>query len=140
MAAPLSRGAYLANGPAACFNCHSQLSLSPELAVVGPRFAGSLEGIPDPDHPDMEMNAPNLTPSVQYGRLSGWTEEQFMARIRAGRAFKSSPMPWESFRLMTDADLISIFRYLQSLPPVDRDVGPTYRKTGWKPESSHQAE
>jgi mono/diheme cytochrome c family protein len=131
----VARGAYLANGPAACFSCHSQLQLSPSLAIQGPRFAGSLDAFADHDDPTMELNPPNLTPSRQFGVLSGWTESQFVARIRAGRAVKNSPMPWESFRLMTDSDLISIFRYLQSLPPVERNAGPAYRKAGWKAPS-----
>jgi hypothetical protein len=135
----IARGAYLANGPAGCFRCHSEMVLSPSLAVVGPRFAGALEAEPDPDHPAMELNAPNLTPSPRFGRLTGMSEGQFLMRFRAGRAFKNSDMPWENFRLMTDEDLISIFRYLRSLVPVDRDAGPSYRPTGWRPPSASQA-
>jgi len=131
----IARGAYLANGPAMCFSCHSNEILYPSLAVDGPRFAGSLQPYPDPDNPTMEINAPNLTPSAKYGHLNGWTEQQFVLRIRAGRAIKNSAMPWENFRLMTDTDLISVFRYLRSLKPVDRDVGPDYRPVGWKPTS-----
>lgn len=129
----VERGAYLANGPAACVSCHSQVSWSPEQTIQGAAFAGSLEPVPDADNPGLEINAPNLTPSAKYGILSQWTEETFVGRIRAGRAIRSSPMAWEHFRLMSDADLASIFRYLRSLEPVDRNVGPTYRPVGWKP-------
>jgi hypothetical protein len=128
----VARGAYLANGPAMCFGCHSDVKFSPSFRIAGPRFAGSLDPISDPDNPSMELNAPNLTPSWAYGILTGWSEDQFVERIRRGRALKASPMPWENFRLMTDADLKSIFRYLKSLPAVDRNVGPPYRSIGWK--------
>jgi hypothetical protein len=132
----VARGAYLANGPAMCFSCHSNVSLSPTLAIDGPRFAGSQQPYPDPDHPSMEINAPNLTPSRRYGQLRGFTEDQFVARIRAGRVIQNSDMPWENFRLMSDEDLMSIYRYLNSLAPVERDVGPTYRPLAWKPETA----
>ena len=41
-------------------------------------------------------------------------------------------MPWDCFREMTDVDVRSIYRYLKSLPPIDNDNGPSYRKKGWK--------
>jgi hypothetical protein len=55
-------------------------------------------------------------------------EASFVFRMRAGRAFKSSIMPWENFSTATDADLKSLYLFLKSLPPVDNDVGQTYRK------------
>ena len=36
-----ARGRYLANGPGMCFGCHSESAMSPELTIVGPRFAGN---------------------------------------------------------------------------------------------------
>jgi mono/diheme cytochrome c family protein len=131
----IARGAYLANGPARCIHCHSDLADSPRVALKGAPFAGSLWPDEDRDDPKMEINAPNLTPSKRYGVLANWDEAAFIARIRAGRAIKNSIMPWEDFRLMTDVDLASIYRYLKSLTPVDRAVGPTYRPKGWKPET-----
>lgn len=128
----VARGAYLANGPAMCFNCHSTVNLAPTLYVDGPRFAGSLFPEIDPENPALEINAPNLTPSTAYGAITAWTEEQFVARFKAGRAIKHSTMPWENFRMMTETDLASLFRYLKSLEPVDRNVGPSYRPVGWQ--------
>ncbi len=34
-----------------------------------------------------------------------------------------SPMPWQTFRRMTEEDLRAIYRYLKTVPPVTRDVG-----------------
>ncbi len=125
------RGAYLAEQVALCTTCHSAFDMA-AMKPTGPKGAGSL---PDPSHgtdSDMEFVAPNLTadPSGVAGRLD---EEAFVARIRHGRVHVSSIMPWENLGQMTDADLRSIYRYLRALPPVANDLGPTYRKAGWKP-------
>jgi mono/diheme cytochrome c family protein len=130
------RGAYLANGPARCIHCHSSLLDSPHIALDGPAFAGSQWAQPDGDNPAMEINAPNLTPSNRFGHIAQWSQDAFIGRFRAGRALKWSDMPWENFRLMTDSDLASLYLYLRSLPPVDRNVGPSYRPKGWKPDPS----
>ncbi|TNE88503.1 MAG: cytochrome C [Deltaproteobacteria bacterium] len=129
----VARGNYLANGPAFCFACHSQPVLSPRLGVVEPRFAGCITPDPDPLDPEMELCAPNLTPDPETGFLAAWSEDAFVSRFRGGRAVEHSPMPWENFGLMTENDLRSIFRYLQSLEPTRRVTGPPYRKAGWTP-------
>jgi hypothetical protein len=98
----------------------------------GPAFSG---GTPEPSHgadSDYEFAAPNLTsaPTGYVGRVS---EEGFVARMRSGRVHKSSIMPWECYGAMSDADLRSIYRFLKTVPPVDVDTGPAYRKIGSYP-------
>jgi len=44
------------------------------------------------------------------------TEDAFVARFKAGIE-TASPMPWDTFRNMTDEDLRALYRYLRSLPP-----------------------
>jgi mono/diheme cytochrome c family protein len=127
------RGAYLANGPARCVNCHSTLSDSPEITVQGAPFSGGGWADPDPDNPAMEIHAPNLTPSKKFGVMAQWDQGTFVGRFKAGRVIKNSEMPWENFRQMDDSDLISLYLYLRSLPPVDHEAGPSYRPKGWKP-------
>ena len=80
----------------------------------------------------MEYWPPNLTshPTGITGQLD---EDTFVARLKSGRRHASSIMPWENFGATSDADLRSVYQYLRTLPPVDRDEGPTYRKVGWKP-------
>ncbi|MCO4773227.1 MAG: cytochrome C [Deltaproteobacteria bacterium] len=129
----VERGAYLANGPAFCFVCHSNPQMSPELGVIGPRFAGCVTPDPAKD-PTMEICAPNLTPDPKTGVMEGWSEDEFVTRFGSGRVVESSPMPWESFKLMTDADKRSIFQYLLTVDPVERVTGPAYRPKGWTPE------
>ena len=124
----LERGAYLAERVALCTGCHSKFDMR-SMESTGPKAGG---GEPEPSHGDdteMEFVTPNLTsdPTGYTGRVN---EDDFLARLRSGRAVPSSIMPWESFSTMTDDDVRSIYRYLRSLPPVQRDVGKTYRKIG----------
>jgi hypothetical protein len=57
--------------------------------------------------------------------MAKWTEEQFIARFRAGKLQKATMMPWGPFSRMTDDELKAIYRYLHSLKPVKKDNGPT---------------
>lgn len=58
------------------------------------------------------------------------TEDQFVARFRQGRVIPDSPMPWQAFSRMSEDDLRSIYRYLKSVPPVQRDNGPVMVSIG----------
>ncbi len=123
----LERGKYLAHHLMKCADCHTKLDMK-TFQPFGPVAGG---GLPDASHgnddQDMEFVAPNLT-SHPTGITGKMDEAAFIARMRGGRAYKSSIMPWESFGSATDADLKSVYMYLQSLPKVDNDVGATYRK------------
>lgn len=125
------RGKYLAESVALCSGCHTRFDMS-TLKSTGPKAGGS---DPDPSHgddSDMEYVAPNLT-SHATGFTGKMDEEAFLARLKAGRVYASSIMPWEGFQMMTESDMRSVYRYLKSLPPVDNDPGPSYRKRGWQP-------
>jgi mono/diheme cytochrome c family protein len=68
----------------------------------------------------------NLTPDENTG-LGSWSEETFVKALRTGRHMGVSrpilpPMPWESFRNLSDDDLKAIFAYLRSLPAVKNRV------------------
>jgi mono/diheme cytochrome c family protein len=127
----VERGRYLADHVMMCAACHTTLDEG-TMRYTGPPHGGSA---PEPSHGDdahMEFVAPNLTshPTGVVGRL---TEDAFVARMRGGRVYRSSIMPWESFARTTDVDLRSVYRYLRTIPPAARDVGPTYRTRGWQP-------
>ncbi|MBV6643221.1 MAG: diheme cytochrome c-553 [Cyclobacteriaceae bacterium] len=69
----------------------------------------------------------NLTPH-ETG-LKGWTPEVFIATMRTGKHMGIEhgrpimpPMPWENLKGLPDEDLITIFKFLQSLPPIDNFV------------------
>lgn len=128
----VERGRYLAEHVALCTACHTEMDQA-TFEPSGPKAGGSL---PEPSHgddSDMEFVAPNLTshPTGITGRMD---EDAFVARLRGGRAIASSIMPWEGIQATSESDLRSIYRYLKSLPPVDADRGPSYRKIGWTPE------
>ena len=50
--------------------------------------------------------------------MYGWSEEQFINRMRSGRIYESSPMPWAAFAGMDEIELKAIYLYLNSLEPV----------------------
>ena len=130
-----ARGAYLANGPAGCRFCHTPHDPMAGFAEVGIPFSG---GDPDPDDTDpaAEFASPNLTPDPASSPIAGWDEATFLTRFRGGAAFKGTHMPWENFAEMTDADVRSLYRYLHTLAPVHRPIGPSHRPLGWKPEGA----
>jgi mono/diheme cytochrome c family protein len=125
----VERGRYIANGPAACYGCHTDPKI-PELTPGEPRFTGTSMGEPDPTDDGYEIAPPNLTPDPKTGVMAGWTEDSFVARFKKGRTYAGSKMPWESFAQMTDDDLKSVWRYLASLPPVEHATGPSRRPKG----------
>ena len=92
-------------------------------ALTGPRFGGTT-GFTEADDPARSWSPPNITSDPETGRLGKMTENQFVARFRQGRLLPGSPMPWQAFSRMHDDDLRSIYRYLMTVPPVRKDVGP----------------
>ncbi len=127
----LERGGYLAENVTLCVACHSTYDPS-TFEPTGPKAGGgTAEASHGPDK-DKEFAPPNLTSSPK-GITGKMSEDEFVMRIKSGRAYPSSIMPWENFGRMTESDMRSIYRYLKSLPPVDKDTGPSYRDVGWKP-------
>lgn len=111
----IERGKYLANTVANCGGCHTNRSMRTG-AQIGVTFAGGLH-IESHREPGVEFVTPNLTPDVETGHITKWTEDQFVARFKSGVAINpASPMPWATFGNMTDEDLRSLYRYLRSLP------------------------
>jgi mono/diheme cytochrome c family protein len=68
--------------------------------------------------------SPNIT-SDPSG-IAFFDEDIFIKTIRTGRVAGIRPlsgaMPWDRFRLLSDADLSAIFLYLRSVPPVRHRV------------------
>lgn len=125
----VARGAYLARGPANCVGCHTETDPMNDMAFVAPEFSGG-GAHPQGSDPSMVFVPPNLTPDPGTGAIASWTEDQFVARFRAGRSYPETIMPWESYGQVGDADLRSIWRFLRSLEPVAHDVGPSLQPAG----------
>jgi mono/diheme cytochrome c family protein len=98
-------GKYIALSLAECNGCHTKRDMAGKY--VGKPFAGGndIEG----------FITPNLTPD-STGRIFGWSKDMFISRFRMGKLIHKSPMPWNSFKRMTDDELTAIFNYLHTIP------------------------
>ena len=130
MAPTIERGRYLAHSVANCVGCHTERDQM-TYEAIGPEFAGGMEFEPFPElykllgvDEDVWMRSPNITPDAK-GVLANYpTAESWITRFRQGRIINFSPMDWGPFSRMSDEDLEAIWIYLQSLTPVENDVGP----------------
>ncbi|MEO8587563.1 MAG: hypothetical protein ABI584_15465 [Acidobacteriota bacterium] len=131
-----------------CNNCHTPWVYNAVMGTPAPDWSrmlsGHPEGAPDPQGTlgpeDVVLLGPtltsfrvkfgvtysrNLTPDVDTGTGS-WTEEQFLAVFRKARHLTTRtilpPMPWAMIRNLPDTDLLAIFAYLQSVPPIRNTV------------------
>ena len=120
--ASVETGHYLVESVALCWSCHTDRSQMTG-ALTGPRFGGTT-GFKESDDHTRTWSPPNITSDRETGRLGKMSEDQFVARFRQGRLIPGSPMPWQAFSRMSEEDLRAIYRYLQSVPAVKRDVGP----------------
>jgi hypothetical protein len=68
----------------------------------------------------------NLTPDPETGIGSRYDEAKFINTIRTGKKPEGEdllpPMPWPTYKNMTDDDLKAIYAYLQTLTPVKNFV------------------
>jgi len=120
-------GEYIANNVANCRGCHTNRDLKTG-AFIGPYFAGGfhIESAIDPEH--WECVSPNISPDPKTGHLRSWTEDMFLNRFRQGKIIPHSAMPWGPFRNMSDGEIRAIYKFLQTVPPVENDPGPTLVK------------
>lgn len=121
-------GSYLANSVANCAGCHTNRSLvSGEF--IGPRYAGGMT-MEDEAGEGYWFVTPNITPHKETGVMTNWSEKNFIDRFRAGRIIPNSTMPWGSFAQMDDVELKAIYRYLNSIEPIENSVPKTVYAPG----------
>jgi mono/diheme cytochrome c family protein len=135
------RGRYIVEGPAHCFQCHSEVDYQKPGAQPKPGKKGA--GAVFVEDGYQWLVAPNITPDVETG-AGAWTDLQLARAIREGighdgrRLFPM--MPYMNFRQMSDEDLVSVIVYLRSIEPVrnklPKTVLPDVVKGGLPP---HQA-
>jgi hypothetical protein len=149
---PAERGQYLTT-VLGCNDCHTPFKMGP--TGPEPDMTRMLSGHPQdftlPPPPD-PGNTPwiwagaatntayagpwgityavNLTPDMETG-LGVWTEEMFLQAMRTGKSKGAGrpimpPMPWPSYRHLTDEDLKAVFAYLKTIPPIQNKV-PEYQ-------------
>jgi mono/diheme cytochrome c family protein len=121
MGATVERGEYIARSAAFCVGCHSNQK---DFRVVeGTEFGGSNQPMESEFADDkFKYIAPNLTPDPETGIAGKWTEEQFLARFEAGRAYRGSPMPWGNYQNMSQDDLKAVWMYLQTVKPIKNEI------------------
>lgn len=115
-----ARGAYLAEGIAACGNCHTPKGQQGELP--GMTLAGGFViDIPG----TFRAVVPNITPDPETG-IGRWTDAEIARAIREGRRPDGSvigpPMPIELYRRIGDEDLAALVAYVRSVPAVRNRV------------------
>ncbi len=123
-----SRGKYLVENQAACFDCHSPHDWTKRDAPVPPGMEGAgqdfsmLQGLPG------HVVAPNITPDPETGSGT-WSDDALARAIREGIGHDGRTlfplMPYESYRNFPDEDVASIVVYLRSLPPVRNSLPST---------------
>lgn len=147
--ARIARGEYLVN-TIGCDDCHSPKrmgahgpELIPELRFSGFGKNGSLPQInKDAIQKGWALFSSDLTAAVGPWGISyaanissdttgigNWKEENFIRSLREGKLKGLEggrpllpPMPWPSYKNMTDEDLKSIFAYLKTTKPVNNAV------------------
>lgn len=103
-------GKYLASNVANCAGCHTERTLAGEF--TGELFAGGLEF----EEKAGTFISPNITPDSS-SRIFGWSQKNFIDRFRMGRLKPGSPMPWPSYKRMSDDELKAIYAYLRTVKP-----------------------
>jgi mono/diheme cytochrome c family protein len=106
----VKRGSYLF-AIAGCASCHT------DFINKGPLLAGG----PALRTPFGVFYGPNITPDRAYG-IGAWSDADFIRALREGvrpdGAHLFPTLPYTSFTLITDNDLLDLKAYIFSLPPV----------------------
>jgi mono/diheme cytochrome c family protein len=121
--AMVARGDYLVNGIVACGNCHTPRNAD-ATAVENMRLAGTFVI----EEPEFRAYAPNITQDRETG-IGAWSDAEIMRAIREGvrpdGAIIGPPMPFPSYRNMSDSDVRAIVAYLRTVTPVRNSVPPS---------------
>jgi mono/diheme cytochrome c family protein len=119
--ATVENGKYLVESVALCVACHT--ARSPQTGqYTGQPLAGATAF--ETDREGRSWSPPNITADPTHGKLGQMTEDEFVARFRAGRLLPGSPMPWQGLSRLDDDDLRAIYRYIKTVPPSPRPSDP----------------
>ncbi len=121
-------GKYLATSVSNCYGCHTERDLKTG-AFIGQPFAGGFIFEPSEETQGWEFVSPNLTPDNETGKITSWDQTAFCRRIKNGRVFKYSPMPWGPFSRMDETDMKAIHNFLITIKAVTNKI----EKTAYQP-------
>jgi mono/diheme cytochrome c family protein len=134
MAPTKERGEYISRYVANCVGCHTERDPM-TFEAIGPEYAGGMEFEPFTEFhkvvgvdPDLWTRSPNITPHPNSALSRFNSLDDWITRFRQGRVIQFSPMHWGPFSRMSDEDLEALWIYLNSLAPVENDVGPVVFK------------
>jgi mono/diheme cytochrome c family protein len=113
-------GKYLAYHVTNCNGCHTQRNATGE--IIGQPMAGGNSW----DYEDGVYTSPNLTFNDSTGRITNWSQQDFIKRFRRGKLFSHTPMPWGAYQSLSDRDLSALYKFLKSLSPVHKEIKETY--------------
>lgn len=110
---------------AACFDCHTAVEKG--KYIMNEAFGGNREFI----LPTGVVRSANIT-SDKYSGIGGWNEDMFVHRFKmyADSSFIAPKvtegfntiMPWTGYAHLDENELKAIFAYLQTLPPINKQV------------------
>ncbi|MHB8503226.1 MAG: c-type cytochrome [Candidatus Acidiferrales bacterium] len=120
----LSRGKYLVEAVAICFECHSERDFAKPGWPIPPGRVGSgriLRGDGTPE----QIIAPNISPDKATG-IGAWSDEEIVRAIVGGVGHDGKllnpEMPYRYFRVLSRTDVDSIVMYLKTIPPVSNKL------------------
>jgi mono/diheme cytochrome c family protein len=114
-----NRGAYLANGPAHCAECHSPRNAFGAV-IASFRFTGG-------PSPDGRGRVPNIT---QFKLLKNWSESDLVKLLKEGLTPRGDGVHGMMVDVvgntshLSDQDLAAIATYIKSLPPLEGQPRP----------------
>lgn len=122
----LERGKYLAEGPAACIDCHSTRDFSKLAGPVVPGTEG--KGGQDFGEGAGFVPARNITPDMETG-IGTWTDGEIYRAVTMGVDKDGNPlapmMPYSAFGSKLDEnDIIAIIAYIKTLKPIKNAIPP----------------
>ena len=110
----IARGQYVATA-ADCVACHTNAGGQP--------YAGGRAFV----LPFGTIYSPNITPDRQTG-IGGWTDAEFLRAVHDGVGREGEELypafPYTSYHRMSDADVLAVKAYLETLPAVHAPVHP----------------
>jgi hypothetical protein len=117
---------------AGCADCHTPSEKG--KVIPGMDYAGGQSfNIPG----GIINRSANITPDHETG-IGKWSKEDFLKKFRMASDFTNirtsmgseqfTIMPWTVYNQMTDEDLIAIYEYLKTVPPVKNNVVKIERK------------
>ena len=124
---PLERGQYLVEGILTCGNCHTPRGPGGVLDTAR-RHAGGPQVWETAQY---KVHPSNITPDKETG-IGRWTREQIKVALRDGKRPNgqqlSPQMPSAYYKIFAPSDLDAVVAYVQSIPPVKRQVeAPLYK-------------